>query len=87
MAFEDPEEARRYWAARAAAEHRWTRIGELLRGADRAETAGDYPEAAACYEAAARLAPCHDAGVFRTLAARMRRLARNGGDRRVPQRR
>ena len=78
MAFDDPEEARRYWAARAAAEHRWTRIGELLRSADRAEAAGDYPEAAA------RLAPWHDAGVFRTLAARMRRLARNGGDRSVP---
>ncbi len=87
MAFDDPEEARRYWAARAAAEHRWTRIGELLRAANRAEAAGDYPAAAACYEAAARLAPWHDAVVFRTLATRMRQRARNSGGCSVPQRR
>ena len=80
MAFDDSEFQRQWEQQRAAAEHRQSRISDLLRRAAEAEGAGGFLSAADWYEQAARLVALHERDIYRTRASQMRRLAKNGGD-------
>ena len=80
MAFDDSEFQSQWEQQRAAAEHRQSRISDLLQRAAVAEGAGEFVSAAEWYEQAARLVVLHERDIFRTRASQMRRLAKNGGD-------